>query len=61
MLQAHEANTSKNVNHEYDKDNIGSDLDMEKLKVQYDIVIVCYSNLLIQTGGLTRWQSNLFI
>ena len=53
MLQAHEANTSKNVNHVYDKDNIGSDLNMEKLKIQYDIVFVCYSNLLIQTGGLT--------
>ncbi len=53
MLQAHEANTSKNVNHVYDKDNIGSDLNMGKLKVDYAIVIVCYSNLLIQTGGPT--------
>ena len=59
MLQAHEANTSRNVNHVYDKDNIGSDLNMEKLKVDYAIAIVCYSNLLIQTGGPTLCYSNL--
>ena len=61
MLQAHEANTSNNVNHVYNKDNIGSDLNMEELKVHYDIVFVCYSNWLIQTGGLTLCYSNLFI
>ena len=61
MLQAHEANTSRNVNHVYDKDNIGSDLNMEKLKVDYAIVIVCYSNLLVQTGGPTLCYSNMFI
>ena len=61
MLHAHEANTGKNVNHVYDKDNIGSDLNMEKLKVDYAIVIACYSNLLIQTGGPTLCYSNMFI
>ena len=61
MLQAHEANAIMNVKHVYDKDNIGSDLNMEKLKVDYAIVIVCYSNLLIQTGGPTLCYSNMFI
>ena len=53
MLQAHEANAIMNVNHVYDKDNIGSDLNMKKIEVDYAIVVVCYFNLLIQTGGPT--------
>ena len=40
MMQAHEANTSKNVNHVYDKDNIGSDLSMEKWK--YTMILILF-------------------
>ena len=53
MLHAHEANAIMNVNHVYDKDNIGSDINMKKMKVDYATVFVCYSNSLIQTGGPT--------
>ena len=53
MLQAHEANAIMNVKHVYDKENIGSGLDMKKMKVDYAIVFILYSNLLIQTVGPT--------
>ena len=48
ILQAHAANTSKNFKHVYDRDNIGSDSNMEN---KYYIDLVYYVNLLIQTGG----------
>ena len=58
MLQAHEANTSRNVNHVYDKDNIHMHIyyrewsQYGKMKdIYYDIDVVYYVNLLIQTGG----------